>query len=91
MFVQLPLKPANVGLDAGTYGDRGSGTQAVLLRDQHGHHLMPAGSQGVEDLGLGVPQRSYGWSNRFGEVSQYRSSRASVLASFPVALAKSRT
>ena len=52
--VQLTLQPCNVGLDAGTHGD-GGGTQAVLLRDQHGHHLVPAGDQRVEGLGLGVP------------------------------------
>ena len=31
--VQLPLKPCNVSLNAGTDGDGGGGAQAVLLRD----------------------------------------------------------
>ena len=46
--------------------------ETVLLRNQHGHHLVPSGSQGVEDLGFGVAQRVHGWSDCFGEVSQYR-------------------
>ena len=54
-IVQLSLQPCNVGLDAGTDGD-GGGAQAVLLRDQHGHHLVPAGSQGVKGLRLDISQ-----------------------------------
>ena len=52
--VQLLLQPGDVCLDAGPDGADG-GAQAVLLRDQHGHHLVPAGSQRVEYLGLGIP------------------------------------
>ena len=53
------------------HGD-GGGAQAVLLRDQHDHHLVPAGGQSVEGLGFGVPQRAHGRSDRFSEVSQDR-------------------
>ena len=80
--VQLTLQPCNVGIDAGTHGD-GGGTQAVLLRDQHGHHLVPSGSQGVEGLGLGVPQRADGRSDRFGKVSNSRRVKGVGLGQLP--------
>ena len=67
-IVQLLIEPCNVSLDAGTDGN-GGGAQAVLLRDQHGHHLVPAGSQGVEGLSLGVSKRAHGRADCFGEVS----------------------
>ena len=43
--VRLLLQPCNVSVDAGTDGD-GGGAQAVLLRDQHGHHLVAYGQPG---------------------------------------------
>ena len=43
-----------------------------FFSDQHGQHLMPAGSQRVEDLGLGVPEGAHGGTDRVGEVSQHR-------------------
>ena len=61
------LEPGDVGLDAGSDGTDG-GAQPVLLRDEHGHHLVPAGSQGVENLGLGVFERAYGGTDGVGEV-----------------------
>ena len=42
--LQFLLQPGNVGLDAGTDGD-GGGAEAILLRDQNGHHLVPSSSQ----------------------------------------------
>ena len=69
--VQLLLQPGDMSLNAGADGADG-GTQPVLLRDQHGHHLVSAGSQGVENLGLGVPQRAHGGTNDIGEVGQDR-------------------
>ena len=68
--VELLLKPSDVGLDAGPNGADGA-PKPVLLRHQDGYHLVPAGNQGVEDLGLGVPQRTHGWANGVGEVGQY--------------------
>ena len=67
------------------------GAQPVLLGDQHGHHLAPAGSQRVEDLGLGVLEGAHVRTDGVGEMGQDPASRASVLASVPVALAKSLT
>ena len=64
---QLLFQPGDVGLDAGTDGTDG-GAQPVLLRDQHSHHLVPAGRQGVEHPGLGVFERAYGRTNGVGEV-----------------------
>ena len=47
-----------MGFDAGT--DRANGsTQPVLLGDQHGQHLVPAGSQRVEDLALRVSELDF--------------------------------
>ena len=65
--VELLLEPGDVGLDAGPDGADGA-PKPVLLRHQDGYHLVPAGNQGVEDLGLGVPQRAHGWANGVGEV-----------------------
>ena len=80
-----------MGFNAGTNGADG-GAQAVLLGDQHGHHLAPAGSQRVEGLGLGVLEGAHVRTDDVGEMGQDpRASRASVLASVPVALAKSLT
>ena len=79
---QLPLQPGYVGLDAGADGDGGD-AKTVLLRDQHRHHLVPAGSQGVERLGLGVPQRARGRSDDFGEVGQNRRVKRVGLGQLP--------
>ena len=65
--VELLLEPGDVGLNAGPDGADGA-PKPVLLRHQDGYHLVPAGNQGVEDLGLGVPQRAHGWANGVGEV-----------------------
>ena len=81
-IVQLLLEPCNVSLDAGTDGDGGD-AKTVLLRDQHGHHLVPAGSQGVERLGLGVPQRARGRSDCFGEVGYDRRVKRVGLGQLP--------
>ena len=67
--VQLLLQPGYVSLDARTEGSGGS-AQAVFLRHQHGHHLVSAGDQRIEGLGLGVPQGAHGRTNDLGEVSQ---------------------
>ncbi len=86
----------DVGFNAGTNGADG-GTQPVLLGDQHGHHLAPAGSQRVEDLGLGVLEGAYldpdatGGRTASAKWARTPASRVSVLASVPVALAKSLT
>ena len=81
-IVQLLLEPCNVSLDAGTDGN-GGGAQAVLLRDQHGHHLVPAGSQGIEGLSLGVSKRAHGRADCFGEVSQDRCVQSVGLGQLP--------
>ena len=54
---------------AGTNGADG-GTQPVLLGDQHGHHLAPAGSQRVEDLGRGVLEGAHVRTDGGGEMGQ---------------------
>ena len=59
----------DVGFNAGTNGAAG-GTQPVLLGDQHAHHLVPAGSQRVEDLGLGVLEGAHGGTDGVGEMGQ---------------------
>ena len=46
------------------------GTQLVLLGDQHGQHLLPAGSQRVEDLGLGVLEGAHVRTDDVGEMGQ---------------------
>ncbi len=69
--VQLLLEPGDVGLDAGPDG-HGSTGEAVPLRYQHGHHLVSAGHQRAEDLGLGVPEGTPGRTDGLGEVSQDR-------------------
>ena len=66
---QFLRQPGDVGRDVGADASGGS-AEAVLLRDQHGQHLVPAARQGVERLGLGVPQRAHGWADRGGEVGQ---------------------
>ena len=58
-----------MGFNAGTNGADG-GTQPVLLGDQHGHHLVPAGSQRVEDLGLGVLEGAHLRTDGVGEMGQ---------------------
>ena len=89
---KLALQPLYVGLYAGTYSDGGGGAQAVLLRNQHGCELVSASDQGVEQLGLSVSQRAHGGAGPLlRSVPTPRPSRASVFASLPVALAKSRT
>ena len=62
------LEPDDVGLDAGSDGHSGAG-EAVALRYQHGHHLLSAGHQRVEILGLGVPQGTQWRTDGFSEVS----------------------
>ena len=47
------------------------GPKPVLLRHQDGYHLASADNQRVENLGLGVPQWTNGWTNGVGEVGQY--------------------
>ena len=42
----------------------------ILLREQHGHHLMPASYQRVENLRLGVTQRAHRRSDRFGKMGK---------------------
>ena len=54
------------GLDAWAHGRMA--VRRVLLGDQHGRHLVSAGGQGVECLGLGVSQRAHGGTNGLSEV-----------------------
>ena len=60
-----------MGLNAGPDGHSGTG-EAVPLRYQHGHHLLSAGHQRAEDLGLGVPEGTPWRTDGLGEVSQDR-------------------
>jgi hypothetical protein len=67
---------------------------AVLLSGQHAHHLVAPRDQGGERLALGIRQGARLGVDGLGKVRQCASaaaSSASVLASRPVALAKSRT
>ena len=59
-----------MGRNAGTDG-AGGGAEAVLLRDQQRHHLLPPGSEGVELLGFGVAQRTHGGLDRLSKVGQH--------------------
>ena len=58
-----------MGCNAGTNGADG-GAQPVLLGDQHGQHLVPAGRQRVEDLGLGVLEGAHVRTDDVGEMGQ---------------------
>ena len=90
--LQLPLQPLNVGLDAGAYGDGGGGVQAVLLRDQHNNQLVSASDQGAGATDVSESRRGRtGGRTASPKWASTAASRVSVLASFPVALAKSRT
>ena len=52
--LELLFQPGDVILDTGTY--RGDGpAQPILLRYQHGHHLVATGGHGVQFLGVDVP------------------------------------
>ena len=85
--VQLLLEPNDVGLDAGPDGHSGTG-EAVPLRYQHGHHLLSAGHQRVEGLGLGVPEGTQGRTDGLGEVSQDRRIQGIGLGQPPSGLGK---
>ena len=63
------LQPGDVGRNAGT--DGAGGGNCGLLRDQHRHHLLPPGSEGVELLGFGVAQRTHGGLDRLSKVGQH--------------------
>ena len=88
--VQLLLQPDDVRLYAGTHGANG-GSPPVLLRHQHGHHLVPAGHQRVEHLGSASLRGRTEGRTASAKWARTAASKASVLASVPVALAKSRT
>ena len=86
-IVQLLLQPGYVALDAGLYSDVSTG-EAVPFRYQHGHHLLSAGHQRVEGLGLGVPEGTLGRTNGLGEVSQDRRIQRIGLGQPPSGLGK---
>ena len=48
----------------------GGQAQPVLLGDQHGHHLVTAGSQRVEDLARGVLEGAHLRTDGVGEMGQ---------------------
>ena len=79
--VQLSFQPGNVGLNPGTDGS--CGAQTVLLRDQYGSYLVPAGNQGAQDLGFGVPQRTHGRSDDCSEMGELRCVQSVGLGQFP--------
>ena len=86
-IVQLLFQPGDVGLDAGTNGADVHGTQAVLLRDQHGHHLVSAGGQRVpEGTGSQHPSEVAPTAERRRRSGPGppRPERRSILASVPV-------
>ena len=59
--------------------------------DQHGHHLVSAGGERVEGLGLGVLEGYISGRTASAKWAKTPASRVSVLASVTVALAKSLT
>ena len=65
--------------------------QPVLLGDQHGQHLAPAGRQRVEDLGIRVPEGAHRGTDSVGEVSQHRRIERIGLGQRPGGPGESRT
>ena len=80
--VQLPLKPGDVSLDAGTDGDGGSGLRRFFSETSMVITWCLRAAMELRTW-VSVAQRAHGRSDCFGEVSQYRRVQSVGLGQLP--------